>query len=97
MFDYSKSTLALLALSYSEGTAEQKKDILTKISPEDIFDLKFKGVFNNDLTESIKNTIKGISYILSELDSANVRLLSVYDEEYPNSLKNIESSPPNST
>ena len=92
MYKYSLSTLGLLVLDYAEGTKEVKNDLLRRLNPECIFKCNF-GDFNSPLTNSIKILVENVNYLLEELDKKQIKLLSIFDEEYPTSLKNIDNSP----
>lgn len=92
MYDYSLSTLGLLVLNYAEGTNELKNDLLRRFSPENIFNCNF-GDFNSPLTNSVKILVKNVGYLLEELSKKQIKLLSIFDEEYPSLLKNIDNPP----
>ncbi|MGN1096421.1 MAG: DNA-processing protein DprA [Christensenellales bacterium] len=92
MYKYGLNTLGLLVLDYAEGTKEVKNDLLRRFTPECIFKCNF-GDFNSPLTNSVKILVENVNYLLDELDKKQIKLLSIFDEEYPTSLKNIDNSP----
>lgn len=92
MYNYDSKTLGMLALSYAEGTAEAKNDLLKRFSPDKIYRLEFAD-FNSPLTNSVKLVIENMAFLLEELAKKQIKVLSIFDDDYPSSLKNIDNPP----
>lgn len=80
MYNYDSKTLGMLALSYAEGTAEAKNDLLKKFSPDKIYRLEFAD-FNSPLTNSVKLIVENIAFLLEELAKKQIKVLSMFFNE----------------